>query len=346
MEDKTEKQITEVKQKIEEIKKVEGKKQELDNLPKKKSGLKVLMFVIIALMIFVAGGLAVYFYMYTSSVKKQKQEPNHPPALSQDQTEDNDMSDWQTYKDENLSFKYPNSWIHESEMYRIIGTNPNIEINIAPEDSTLMNECMRPDEVSELELYSVTKFSRVTTGVMCETDDDTPREIWISPQSPHKNSTGISFKYSVIDRVEAEAIFNQLLSTYKFFDNRVTTIGGSTGKVKGRVCFPSDHIPAGDIRAKNIDTNEVFSQSFEKVPPGSLNFSMTLNPATYVFGYAIGGKEVNGGYYTECSKTMHNDNCGTKESHKLIKVKIEQGKQISDIYLCDFYFSDINEPEF
>jgi len=63
----------------------------------------------------------------------------------------------------------------------------------------------------------IKKFSRVTTGEMCATSDSTPREIWIM-KSPSIYAPGVSYKYSSTEEPQAEAIFDQILSTFKFLD--------------------------------------------------------------------------------------------------------------------------------
>jgi len=124
-------------------------------------------------------------------------------------------AEWKTYENRDLSFKYPSA--QTIEPYRIIGVDPNFIIYIASEDSPLTNECMKLDEIEKKNNLVIKKFSRVTTGEMCSTNDSNPREIWVVP-TEKDYSPGISYTYSAKDNPEAEEIFDLILSTFKFLD--------------------------------------------------------------------------------------------------------------------------------
>ena len=100
-------------------------------------------------------------------------------------------------------------------MNRLTGENPNIVIYIATKESTLMNECMKLDATEKRNGFIVKKFSRVTTGEMCATNDPSPREIWIVP-TEDDYSPGLSYSYTTKGSPETENIFDQILSTFKF----------------------------------------------------------------------------------------------------------------------------------
>ena len=126
----------------------------------------------------------------------------------------NPTAEWKTYENSDLSFKYPPA--QTVEPYRIIGVNPNFIIYIASKDSSpLMNECMKIDEIEKKNNLVIKKFSRVTTGEMCSTNDSNPREIWIVP-TEEDFLPGIAYVYSAKDNPEAEEIFNLIISTFKF----------------------------------------------------------------------------------------------------------------------------------
>jgi hypothetical protein len=122
-------------------------------------------------------------------------------------------ADWKTYSNDKLSFKYPPSWTIKAN--EIIASDPNIVINIATSDSILMNECMKLDKTEKRNNLIIKKFSRVTTGEMCLTDNPNPREIWIVP-SESSYSPGISYSYSASSNPQAEELFYLILSTFKF----------------------------------------------------------------------------------------------------------------------------------
>jgi len=142
--------------------------------------------------------------------EKTVETPPTTPTPTPDPT-----AEWKTYENRDLSFKYPSA--QTIEPYRIIGVDPNFIIYIASEDSPLTNECMKLDEIEKKNNLVIKKFSRVTTGEMCSTNDSNPREIWVVP-TEKDYSPGISYTYSAKDNPEAEEIFDLILSTFKFLD--------------------------------------------------------------------------------------------------------------------------------
>ena len=118
------------------------------------------------------------------------------------------------YISSDLTFKYPADWTKSGD-FALVSAAPKIRLVIIPKGNTLMNECMAQTSVETKGTLTIKKFSRVTTGAMCKTADATPREIWVIP-SPDAYSPGISFEYSSTQGAQAEAIFNQILSTFKF----------------------------------------------------------------------------------------------------------------------------------
>lgn len=126
------------------------------------------------------------------------------------------------------------------------------------------------------------------------------------------------------------------------------------GKVEGKICYPSDFIPAGFILAKNIKTNEIKEISFDdKVIVGSQGFSIQLEKGTYVFAYKPilvdgSGYDYEGvrGFYTQCALNTEHEICSKPESHKLIEVEVGKNKTTGDISICDYYYGDENKPNF
>ena len=123
-------------------------------------------------------------------------------------------TNWKIYSNNELTFKYPSGWIiKNNQIFNDLGHN--ITIYIVSKDSTLMNECMKLDTIERKTDYVIKKFSRVTTGEMCSTDDPTSREMWVIP-SENEYSPGINYSYTTEYNPEAEYIFKQILSTFKF----------------------------------------------------------------------------------------------------------------------------------
>jgi len=124
-------------------------------------------------------------------------------------------ANWKTYSNNELSFRYPSNWSIENN--QIVGSNPDVIISVVPKDSTLMNECMRVEAIENKTGFVVKKFSRVTTGEMCATDDSSPREMWIMPTETDY-APGLSYRYTTKGNPDAESIFNQIHLSFKFLE--------------------------------------------------------------------------------------------------------------------------------
>jgi hypothetical protein len=122
---------------------------------------------------------------------------------------------WKTYRSADLSFKYPSTWKLTNN--QIEGENPKIKISIVDRDSTLMNECMEETSAETKNNLAVRKFSRVTTGVMCNTTDSTPREIWVT-KTRGSSAPGMSLEYSSTESPQTEKLFGQILGTFRFLE--------------------------------------------------------------------------------------------------------------------------------
>lgn len=179
----------------------------------------VLILVGILVLATVAGGV----YLF-SQFQASKLQPPNPVVTSQTPSPTTSASspvpngtgetaNWKTYTNKDLSFKYPSDWSVDDTV--ITATSPRVKIVIVSEDSTLMNECMEKIAEEIKNSLVVKKFARVITGAMCSTSDSTPREIWIVP-SKDAYSPGISYGYSATESQQAEEIFDQILSTFRF----------------------------------------------------------------------------------------------------------------------------------
>lgn len=160
------------------------------------------------------------FWVYQEKIVKKRVPlpslsltPSLPSPITAPSPESTIPPDWKTYSNNELSFKHPPDWI--TEINRIIATSLDIVIYIVTKDSTLMNECMKLDTTEKKNGFVIKKFSRVTTGAMCSTNDSSRREIWVVP-TENDYSPGINYSYTVKDNPQAKNIFNQILSTFKF----------------------------------------------------------------------------------------------------------------------------------
>jgi len=118
----------------------------------------------------------------------------------------------------------------------------------------------------------------------------------------------------------------------------------STIVIKGKVCYPSDFIPDGNILAKNIQTNKIESFPFTYESKNQ-NFSISLKEGNYIFAYESKNDKTKG-YYSKCALTTQNSDCSTSESHKPIVVNVKSNTTIENIILCDYYYGQGEEPNF
>jgi hypothetical protein len=203
-------------------------------------------------------------FMYNRRKEQSVLTPEPTPTPSLDET-----ANWKIYRNEDLSFRYPPSW--QLIDNNIEGYHPRVTIDVVEKDASfkesLFNECMYSitDVINGL---IITRFTPVTTGDMCSTNESSrmeQRDIWIIP---HEDvySPGISFRYSAKEQNEAEGIFNQILSTFRF-----TNQDESSEKL--RVCPDNWMEFLSPIQVKN---DPYFGQTGEFM---TINGSMDLVPA-------------------------------------------------------------------
>ena len=108
-------------------------------------------------------------------------------------------------------------------------------------------------------------------------------------------------------------------------------------------------INRGEIVAKNLDTKEIYTQSY----PGSFaggepNYSFELPIGTYHLKYQAHASTKDtsiftSGYYDECAKTMHTNECTPDSGHINIDVTVGVNKETGNVDLCDFYYNPDQE---
>lgn len=105
------------------------------------------------------------------------------------------------------------------------------------------------------------------------------------------------------------------------------------GTVKGKLCYPSEMVPALDLFFMNIETKEVIvkhtkdntqSYSYKDIPVGKYN----------VYAYEPREESEMGAGYTNYVV------CGMKEScsdHKLTIVEVKPNQITKNVDICDWY---------
>lgn len=159
------------------------------------------------------------------------------------------------------------------------------------------------------------------------------------------------FSKKNINKTDKSGELIEGLPTVTVFEEKETVIPQSEkkvykGKVSGKICYPSEVVPEGDLFIKNVKTEEILKEHFDITKVGQQqNFAITLNEGMYVFAYKPVSNDVYG-FFTPCALTMEAKDCLTKESHQLTKVKVEKDKVTKDINICDYYYSNEDRPEF
>jgi hypothetical protein len=119
----------------------------------------------------------------------------------------------------------------------------------------------------------------------------------------------------------------------------------SQGTVTGKLCYPSDFLPPGEIVAKDIQNSKTYTQNYPgSTVGGVLTYSFVLPVGTYPLKYQA-HPDTNQpntfltGYYDECAKTQSNAMCMADSNHTNLPVISTVNQETQNIDLCDFYAS-------
>lgn len=138
-------------------------------------------------------------------VQQLPDEEKEKLKLPSESSESDDITEnWKTFTNNEILFKYPSDWVISG--IEITSSRPKIKMIVVSRDSTLMNECMQKTTEEIKNGFTIKKFSKVTTGEMCLTDDSSPREIWVVP-TKDVYSPGFSYQYSAVESKQAEEFF-------------------------------------------------------------------------------------------------------------------------------------------
>jgi hypothetical protein len=119
----------------------------------------------------------------------------------------------------------------------------------------------------------------------------------------------------------------------------------STGTVSGKLCYPSSFVPPGEIVAKMLDSGKTYTQAYKGTfDGGGLTYSFELPVGTYHLRFQAHASTKDtsiftSGYYDECAKTMHTNECTPDSGHVNIPVAVKAGEEALNVDLCDFYYN-------
>lgn len=118
----------------------------------------------------------------------------------------------------------------------------------------------------------------------------------------------------------------------------------ATGAVSGRLCFPSESLPAGKIIAKRLSDDKIFSQNYPGTGNGGgITYKIELDEGEYYLKYETVSNQ--NGYHTDICPTGLETTCGDAKREN-VKVKVQPGQTVTNFDLCDFYYQSASEPKF
>jgi hypothetical protein len=128
---------------------------------------------------------------------------------------------------------------------------------------------------------------------------------------------------------------------FLFITTVFTSCVSTTGVVQGKLCFPSEYIPAMNVYLKSSTSNSVFkivskeneqNFTFKKIPEGNyIAFAYTAE--TTLLDLNNKKSKGSGGYtrFVTCGLSV---NC---KDHTLIDFNVRKGKTTNGIRICDWY---------
>jgi hypothetical protein len=104
------------------------------------------------------------------------------------------------------------------------------------------------------------------------------------------------------------------------------------GSISGKLCYPGDGIPPMTIYAVDQASGKSFKKQTSK--PDETSYRLDgVTPGTYVL-YAWLNDGKLGGTYSEAVPCGLDASCA---DHSLIQVTVEEGQDVTDIDVCDWY---------
>jgi hypothetical protein len=120
-----------------------------------------------------------------------------------------------------------------------------------------------------------------------------------------------------------------------------TSCVSTTGIVQGKLCYPSEYIPAMNVYLKAEGSNTIYKLvskeneqtfTFKKIPPGNYVAFAYTTEAT-MMDLKNNKSKASGGFtrFVPCGLSV---NC---KDHTLISFKVNKGKTTDAISICDWY---------
>jgi hypothetical protein len=125
-----------------------------------------------------------------------------------------------------------------------------------------------------------------------------------------------------------------------------------TGRIRGRLFYPSQFIPPLAVYAVAVDGSRFYRVDTGIVPPGEPSYEIpALEPGVYyVYGYPTEGEATFGGAYSylaACDAGHYPpppEGCWDDPQYDLAPVEVRAGQAVEEINIFDWYGPSVPPP--
>jgi hypothetical protein len=126
----------------------------------------------------------------------------------------------------------------------------------------------------------------------------------------------------------------------------------ATGRIRGRLFFPSEYVPSLAVYAVATDGSRFYRVDTQQVPPGEPDYEIPLvEPGTYtVYGYPAWDEAPFGGAYSFLAACeaghlpLPSGDCWEDPQHDLAPVTVRAGQAVEEVNVFDWYGPDLPPP--
>ena len=125
----------------------------------------------------------------------------------------------------------------------------------------------------------------------------------------------------------------------------------TTGRIRGRLFFPSEFVPSLAVYAVAVDGGRFYRVDTQVVPPGEPSYEIpVVEPGTYyIYGYAIEDRGIRGAYsYLAACEAGHfsppPEGCWEDPQHDPVPVEVRAGQAVEEVNVFDWYGPSLPPP--
>lgn len=191
--------------------------QQLQEVNIKKSPIFIIAILALLLSVMFLTG---YFISIKYS-RNYKATPNPTQAPSTTTTPGiviDTIDNWSVFENAEFSFKYPPNWQLRTDGRTIESLVPDLILWTFGTQDPMYNECMKLDDSIVAGELLIKSYSKIVTVEACSGGDMSEREKWIVRANGDGYAPGIQYFYKNTESLVAERYFDQILSTFKFYE--------------------------------------------------------------------------------------------------------------------------------